>query len=56
MSKRFTLTSAIICIAAGSLLAISGISTWMAMAIGMALVGVIAIAYLHSRAKADRSQ
>lgn len=56
MSKRFILISAIICAAAGSILAISEISTWMAMAIGVALVGVIVFAYLHSRGKADRSQ
>ncbi len=40
----------------GSILAISGISTWMAMAIGVALVGVIVFAYLRSKGKADRSQ
>jgi hypothetical protein len=56
MSNRFILISAIICVAAGSILAISGTSTWMAMAIGVALVGVIVFAYLHSRGKADRSQ
>lgn len=56
MSKRFILISAIICAAAGSILAISGISTWMAMAMGVALVGVIVFAYLRSKGKADRSQ
>lgn len=55
MSKRFFLISAIICVAAGSILAISGISTWMAVAIGVALVGVIVFAYMRSRGKAYRS-
>lgn len=56
MSNRFILISAIICVAAGSILAISGTSTWMTMAIGVALVGVIVFAYLRSKGKADRSQ
>ncbi|MEU6646615.1 hypothetical protein ABZ863_29270 [Saccharomonospora sp. NPDC046836] len=56
MSKQFILISAIVCVAAGSLLAISGIPAWIAVAIGMVLVGAIVVVHLRSEGKADRSQ